>query len=131
MKSQAHPFSAKQARPAFLIASTLLLWPLGAGAGPARQQTPAPAAAPHPGLPSLGGSESDPLARVDRNKLEHMREDERRTRLLSDTAKLVALSTELKAEVEKTSKDELSLDVVRKAAELEKLAHDVKERMKG
>ena len=64
-------------------------------------------------------------------KLEHMREDDRRKRLLSDTARLVALSNELRAEVEKTPKDELSLDVVKKAAELEKLARDVKERMKG
>jgi len=64
-------------------------------------------------------------------KLEHMREDERRKRLQSDTARLVELSSELKAEVDKASKDELSLDVVRKAAEIEKLAHDVKERMKS
>ena len=57
--------------------------------------------------------------------------DERHKKLQEDTAKLLALSTELKAEVDKTTKDELSLDVVRKAGEIEKLAHDVKERMKN
>ena len=60
-----------------------------------------------------------------------MREDDRRKRLRADTAKLLELSTELKEQVDKTSKDELSIDVVRKAAEIEKLARDVKERMKS
>lgn len=64
-------------------------------------------------------------------KLEHMREDDRRKRLLNDTARLVDLSNELKTEVDKSSRDELSLDVIRKAAEIEKLAHDVRERMKS
>jgi hypothetical protein len=36
----------------------------------------------------------------------------------------------LKAEVDKTNKDMLSLNVIRKADEIEKLAHDVKEKMK-
>jgi hypothetical protein len=64
-------------------------------------------------------------------RLEKMREEERRKRLLADTARLVQLTNELKEEVDKASRDELSLDVVRKAAEIEKLARDVKDRMKG
>jgi hypothetical protein len=40
------------------------------------------------------------------------------------------LSTELKAEVDKTDKDTLSLAVIRKAQDIEKLAHAVKENMK-
>jgi len=36
----------------------------------------------------------------------------------------------LKAEVDKTTKDTLSLNVIRKADEIEKLAHSVKEKMK-
>ncbi len=82
----------------------------------------------HSQLPGLSDA---PDPRFNTPKMEHMRENERRTRLLADTARLVALSTELKEEVDKTSKDELSLDVVRKAAEIEKLARDVKERMKS
>lgn len=76
----------------------------------------------------------DPLAGpspMDPARLQKMREDERRKRLQSDTTKLVELSNQLKEEVDKTSKDELSLSVVRKAAEIEKLAHDVRERMKS
>jgi hypothetical protein len=64
-------------------------------------------------------------------RLEKMREEDRRKRLLADTARLVELTNELKAQVDKAAKDELSLDVVRKAAEIEKLARDVKERMKS
>jgi hypothetical protein len=44
---------------------------------------------------------------------------------------LLALTTELKSDVDKANKDELSLDVMRKAAEIEKLAHDVQNRMKN
>ena len=57
--------------------------------------------------------------------------DDRQKRLVEDTTKLLALANELKAAVDKSNKDTLSLDVVRKADEIEKLAHSVKERMKG
>jgi hypothetical protein len=50
---------------------------------------------------------------------------------VTDTQKLVALANELKVDVDKTTKDTLSLDVIRKADEIEKLAHNVKEKMKG
>ncbi len=73
----------------------------------------------------------NPLEAGNATRMQHLREDERRKRLLSDTARLVSLTGELQAEVEKSSRDELSLDVVRKAAEIEKLAHDVRERMKN
>jgi len=56
---------------------------------------------------------------------------ERQKKLVEDTAKLLALANELKVAVDKSNKDTLSLDVVRKADEIEKLAHSVKERMKG
>ena len=57
--------------------------------------------------------------------------DERHKRLEDDAAKLQALTTELKSEVDKANKDELSLDVMRKAAQIEKLAHDVQNRMRN
>ena len=52
-------------------------------------------------------------------------------KLVEDTQKLLVLANELKAEVDKSTKDTMSLDVIRKADEIEKLAHSVKERMKG
>jgi hypothetical protein len=48
----------------------------------------------------------------------------------NDTAKLFQLATELKAAVDKSNENVLSLDVVRKAEEVEKLAKRVKEKMK-
>ena len=54
----------------------------------------------------------------------------RQKQLAADSAQLLKLATELKAEVDKTTKDTLSLTVIRKAGQIEKLAHDVKEKMK-
>jgi len=48
----------------------------------------------------------------------------------NDTQKLFELATELKAAVDKSNENLLSLDVVRKADEVEKLAKRVKEKMK-
>ncbi len=55
---------------------------------------------------------------------------ERKKQIADDTARLLKLANDLKAEVDKTSKDTLSLTVIRKADEIEKLAHAVKEKMK-
>jgi hypothetical protein len=55
---------------------------------------------------------------------------ERKKQIADDSAKLLKLATDLKAEVDKTSKDTLSVNVIRKADEIEKLAHSVKEKMK-
>jgi len=55
---------------------------------------------------------------------------ERRKQIADDSARLLKLATDLKSEVDKTTKDTLSLNVIRKADEIEKLAHSVKEKMK-
>jgi hypothetical protein len=55
---------------------------------------------------------------------------ERKKQIADESAKLLKLAADLKAEVDKTTKDTLSLNVIRKADEIEKLAHDVKEKMK-
>jgi hypothetical protein len=57
-------------------------------------------------------------------------EEARQAQLVADTNKLFELAQELQAEVAKSSKDTLSLAVVKKAAEVEKLAKSLKERMK-
>ena len=56
---------------------------------------------------------------------------ERQADLKRDTDKLLKLATELKESVDKTTESTLSLDVVKKAEEIEKLAHSVKGKMKG
>jgi hypothetical protein len=55
---------------------------------------------------------------------------ERKKQIADDSAKLLKLANDLKAEVDKTGKDTLSLNVIRKADEIERLAHNVKEKMK-
>jgi hypothetical protein len=56
---------------------------------------------------------------------------ERQVQLKRDTDKLFQLSAELKEYVDKTNPNILSLDVLKKAEEIEKLAHSVKTKMKG
>ena len=55
---------------------------------------------------------------------------ERKRQFTDDSAHLLKLANELKKEVDKTDKDTLSIAVIRKADEIERLAHIVKEKMK-
>ena len=55
---------------------------------------------------------------------------EKQKKLVEDTERLVKMAAELKVSVEKSNKNELSLDVVRKAEAVELLAKSVKERMR-
>lgn len=130
MTANALPSIAQRAGKTLLITSFLIpVWPAIVSAGQIGQTPPPPPGLGRSGPP--GVNEPGPFDGINSAKMEHMREDERRKRMLSDTAKLVTLSNELKADVEKTTRDELSVDVVRKAAEIEKLAHDVRERMRS
>jgi hypothetical protein len=56
---------------------------------------------------------------------------QRQVALKNDTERLVKLSDELKDYVDKSNENVLSLDVMKKAEEIEKLARSVKEKMKG
>lgn len=85
---------------------------------------------PQPGPIAPLGSELPRNPQMEQDQAK-MRNSDRQKRLTADTDKLLALATELKAQVDKSNKDTLSLDVVRKADEIEKLAHSVKEKMKG
>ena len=82
---------------------------------------------------SPAGRSSGPADEV-QAKMEREREkklnEERFAKLKRDTDKLLALATELKAEVEKANEHTLSLDVVKKAEEIEKLARNVREKMR-
>jgi hypothetical protein len=55
---------------------------------------------------------------------------ERKKQIIDDSARLLTLAGDLKTAVDKANKDTLSLDVIRKADEIERLAHSVKEKMK-
>jgi len=54
----------------------------------------------------------------------------RQKQLADDTAKLLVLANELKVEMDKSTKDTLSLSVMKKAEEIEKLARKVRGEMK-
>ena len=60
-----------------------------------------------------------------------LRNIDRQKQIVADTQKLVELANELQSDVQKSNKDTLSLDVIRKADEIEKLAKSVREKMKG
>jgi hypothetical protein len=81
---------------------------------------------PGSGLPDFG----TPNPKIEEQQA-RARSTERQKKLVADTEKLLALATELKTDVDKTNQNILSVDVIKKADEIEKLAHSVKERMKG
>lgn len=56
---------------------------------------------------------------------------ERVVSLKNDTDRLLKLSIELKAYVDKSDENVLSVDVIKKAEAIEKLARSVKDKMKG
>ena len=74
---------------------------------------------------------SDPAVNEIQHKQEKLRQDERQKRLVSDSDKLLTLATQLHEDVAKTDKNILSIDVIRRADEIEKLARNVKERMRN
>lgn len=55
---------------------------------------------------------------------------ERQKCMLDDAQRLLVMAQQLKLSVDKSSKDQLSLDVIREAEQIEKLAKQVKERMR-
>ena len=121
-----------------LLAMAALLAGAGRSAGRAEgqfqnpSQSGIPSASQSSRLPNSGSGRDEPsLSRETNEKQEHARNDERQKRLIADSDKLLALATQLHDDVQKTNKNILSMDVVRRAAEMEKLSHDLKERMKG
>ncbi len=89
---------------------------------------------PRPGFPGNTHNPMDPPSPLDGPRAEQQekaRSTDRQKRLVADTDKLLALATDLKQQVDKTNQNILSVDVIKKAEEIEKLAHSVKERMKG
>jgi hypothetical protein len=57
--------------------------------------------------------------------------EQRQAELKRDAEKLLKLSTELKEYVDKSNENVLSLDVIKKAEEIERLARSVKTKMRG
>jgi hypothetical protein len=95
-----------------------------------RQSTsPAPPVRGDPSLPPITNAD-DAQERLTAEMAKKAAK-ERAAALKSDTDKLLKLSVELKQSVDKSDENVLSLDVIKKAEEIEKLARSVKEKMKG
>jgi hypothetical protein len=101
--------------------------------GQMQQQAPTVPSPPFGTSPPFGEppNPTDPMQRQRQERMEKARNVDRQKQLEKDTDKLLSLAKELKEDVGKSNADTLSVDVVKKAAEIEKLAKSVKERMRG
>jgi hypothetical protein len=112
------------------LALVLLLLDMAVISAPCVAQVPPP---PVPRLPNANEpspSEDPGRARIEKEMAKKANQ-ERQAQLKRDSDRLFKLATELKDSVDKSNQNTLSLDVIKKAEEIEKLAHSVKEKMKG
>jgi hypothetical protein len=88
--------------------------------------------AARPGTPvTAEGKDSKPQQRKsDKDQKLTSPESDRKKQITDESAQLLDMALALKAEVDKTTKDTLSIDVIKKADQIEKLAKSVKEKMK-
>jgi len=87
------------------------------------------AATPVPAAPQVE-TRQDPAQKEMQERMGREANKKRQQDIREETDKLFRLATELKAAVDKTNENLLSLDVIHKAEEVEKLAKKVKEKMK-
>lgn len=71
----------------------------------------------------------DPTISVETERRLNMINAERQKSLVSDTNKLLALAMELNHEIAKSNPGQLSPEQIHKVAEIEKLAHNVRDKM--
>jgi len=90
---------------------------------------------PQSTVPLPGSAQQQRPEDATQEKIEHdtakARNTQRQQEIRRDTEKLLELATELKQSVDKTNENIISLDVIRKAEQIEKLARSVKEKMKA
>lgn len=122
-----------ETRRSFLTITVLAGAYVGLTGGAASAQTPVirppqnPPMPGQPGQPPTSETEGPSLPNPDKRILESNDKD-----MKKKVEELYQLAKELKDEVEKTDSSKvLSLNLVRKAEEIEKLAHDIKNRSKG
>lgn len=89
------------------------------------QPPPLPSAAPPSSPPEDAWEAQQRKAMIKKFNLQRQQE------IKKDAEKLLELATELKQSVDKSNENTLSLDVIKKADQIEKLAKTVKDKMKG
>jgi hypothetical protein len=92
-----------------------------------RQMLPAPSPPWASQIPSTSQKPDNTPGTEQQDK---MRNAARQKRLLTDTDKLLSLTTDLKTQVGKSTPGTLPVDIIKKVDEIEKLAHGMKERMR-
>ena len=110
----------------WILCLCVLAIPSLAQIGSSRPPLPTPRADSPPPI----GDEEEATARIASDLAKKAAKD-RVAALKHDTDRLLKLSVELKQSVDKSDENVLSLDVIKKAEEIEKLARSVKEKMKG
>ena len=113
-----------------LILVTLLLLVLAMPFSEGFSQDQIPGQPQRPAAPQQPAPQDETRARMERDMAKRANK-ERWEQLKRDTDNLLKLATELKDWVGKSNENTLSLDVIKKAEQIEKLAHSVKEKMKG
>jgi hypothetical protein len=118
----------------------VLAIPPSLGSAKAQTQTPTTGTTrPRPPasttMPPLDGRDTetvpDPQATLMEARRVRTLAADRQKKISEDAARLAQLAGEVKAGVDQAVKNETSADVIHKTEEIEKLAHDVKQRMKG
>ena len=108
---------------ALLFAITAALPGLSLSQGP-----PVPTFPPAPG--EIPQRNKDSMSEKIERDAAKQRNIQREKDIKRDSEKLLELATELKQYVDKTNENIISLDVIKKAEQIEKLARSVKEKMK-
>jgi len=96
---------------------------------PGENPAQVPRLGPNPGLPP-DDRQDQQRAKIEKEMAKRANH-ERQVQLQRDTDNLLKLANELKQDVDKSNENTLSLEVVKKAEEIEKLARSVKEKMKA
>ncbi len=108
----------------------LLLAGFALGPRAVAQQNPVPPTAEQR-VPGQNAPEADEQRQRAEKEMLKEANRQRQAELKRDTDKLLTLATELKHSVDQSNENTLSLDVIKKADEIEHLAHDVKQKMRG
>jgi hypothetical protein len=111
----------------------LCFWGMGTASG-AAQVMVGGSGAPHipvPSNPEINGpgDDQDTARMIDEEKRLRALNADRQKSLVSDTNKLLVLVNELNAEIARSKADALTAEQLRKVAEIEKLARNVREKM--
>jgi hypothetical protein len=114
----------------YMVAGALMIFALYGGRAQAQD---APAQVPDA---SVGGGQrqreaDDSWTVQQKREMLKKQNAQRQEDIKKDTDQLLQLATELKQYVDKTNESIISLDVIKKAEQIEKLAKTVKDKMKG